>query len=261
MSMENTDFERRFGGLARLYGAEGLAALQAAHIMVIGIGGVGSWAAEALARSGVGALTLVDLDHIAPSNTNRQIHALDGNFGKSKVDAMAERIRAIQPGIRLNLIDDFIEADNLAQIVQAPLDCVIDAIDQMRIKTLLVAHCRQQRLPLIVSGSAGGKLDPTRIRVADLSAVIQDPLLSKMRARLRKEYQFSRTKKMGVECVFSEEPVKYPPQAEGAVCDTATVGKAGLACAGYGSAVSVTASFGLFSAARAIDRVLQRART
>ncbi len=258
MSTDLNDFDRRFGGLARLYGPEGLRALQAAHVMVIGIGGVGSWAAEALARSGVGQLTLVDLDHVALSNTNRQIHALDGNFGKSKVEAMAERIRAIQPGIRLQLIDDFIEPDNLESIVCAPLDCVIDAIDQMRIKTLLAAHCRQLKLHLVVSGSAGGKVDPTRIRVADLSQVIQDPLLSKMRARLRKEHQFARTKKMGVQCVYSEEPVKHPTPTEGAACDSGNLGQAGLACTGYGSAVTVTASFGLFAAARAIDRILSR---
>lgn len=252
--LDETDYDRRFGGLARLYGDDGLARLAAGHVAVIGIGGVGSWAAEALARSGVGQLTLIDLDHIAPSNTNRQIHALDGNYGKAKVDAMAERIRSIQPGCQLQLIDDFIDTDNLATHIDRRYDVVIDAIDQVRIKTLLIAHCRRLKLPLVVCGSAGGKLDPSRLRVADLSRVIQDPLLARIRGQLRKEHGFARERSMGVECIYSEEAVRRPAAASCSV-DASPAPSGGLACTGYGSVVTVTATAGMIAASRALARL------
>jgi predicted ThiF/HesA family dinucleotide-utilizing enzyme len=166
---EAADRARRFGGIARLYGAPALAAFEGAHVAVIGIGGVGSWVAEALARSAVGTLTLIDLDNVAESNTNRQIHALDGNYGKPKVEAMAERIAAINPSCDVRLVEDFVEPDNFTATLGGGFDYVIDAIDSVRTKTALIAWCVERKQPLITIGGAGGQLDPTRIRIDDLA--------------------------------------------------------------------------------------------
>ena len=246
MIEDSIDFSRRFGGLTRLYGVAALDRFQAAHVCVVGIGGVGSWAAEALARSAIGQITLIDLDMVAESNVNRQIHALGDNFGKAKVDAMAERIRAINPGCQVNTIEDFVTADNLEQMLGSGFEYVIDAIDQVRTKAAMIAWCKSHGVPLITSGGAGGQIDPTRIEIADLARTIQDPLLSKVRSLLRKEYGFTRnTKKtFGVPAVFSSEPLRYP---ENASCEDAP-SVSGLNCAGFGSTVSVTAPFGLFAA-------------
>ena len=246
MSEGSIDYSRRFGGLKRLYGAAALARFEAAHVCVVGIGGVGSWAAEALARSAIGSITLIDLDMVAESNVNRQVHALGDNFGKAKVDAMAERILAINPGCRVRTIEDFVGADNLDQMFDKDFDYVIDAIDQVRTKAAMIAWCSIHGLPLITSGGAGGQIDPTRIEIADLARTIQDPLLSKVRSILRKEYGFTRDprKKFGIPAVFSSEPLRYP---ENAACeDVPSV--SGLNCTGFGSVVSVTAAFGLFAA-------------
>lgn len=257
----NMDFARRFGGIDRLYGAGALARLSAAHVCVIGIGGVGSWAAEALARCGVGQLTLIDLDHIAESNTNRQIHALQGAYGQAKVSAMAARIRAINPLCQLTEIDDFITVDNVAQRLPS-CDAVLDAIDDGRAKAALVAHCRAQNIPMVTTAAAGGRRDPTRIRVADLARTEHDPLAARLRAQLRKDYGFPRGNKQnfGIECVFSTEPVVRPQNAACATeADSTAVPQApqGLNCAGYGSVVMVTASFGMTAAGRVIERLLQ----
>jgi tRNA A37 threonylcarbamoyladenosine dehydratase len=251
------DPERRFGGLARLYGAQGLARLQAAHVCVVGIGGVGSWAVEALARSGVGRLTLVDLDHVAESNMNRQIHALEGTLGQAKVLAMAERVVAINPLARVAAVDAFAEPDNLAAIIPADADAVIDAIDSVRAKAALIAFCLARGVQVVTAGAAGGQTDPTRIAVADLARTVQDPLLAKVRSRLRREYGFSRDAKrsFGVEAVYSTEPLSYPEAA----CDAPVAGPAGLGCAGFGSSMVVTASFGLVAAGRVIDAVARSA--
>ncbi|GAA5169490.1 tRNA threonylcarbamoyladenosine dehydratase [Viridibacterium curvum] len=240
------DYERRFGGVARLHGAAGLQAFAAASVCVVGIGGVGSWAAEALARSAVGALTLIDLDMIAESNTNRQIHALGDAWGRAKVDAMAERIIAINPACRVRVVEDFVTEENLASLL-AGHDAVLDAIDNVRVKTAMVVHCSRVGQLLVVCGGAGGKQDPSRIRVDDLSRTEQDPLLAKVRARLRKEHGFTRDprRKFGVEAIYSSEPVQMP-----AMCDP--VGPQGLSCAGYGSDVCVTASVGLLASARVL---------
>ena len=254
------DFERRFGGIARLYGGTALARLAAAHVCVIGIGGVGSWAAEALARSAVGSITLIDLDHVAESNTNRQIHALDGEFGKAKVQAMAQRIRAINPGCVVTGIEEFVSAENVASLLP-PCDAVLDAIDNVRAKAALIAHCRTAGISIVTTGSAGGRCDPTRIQVADLARTVHDPLASSLRARLRKEYAFTRDpkKEFGVECVFSVEPI-IRPESAGPACDFdeepgAKPGLQGLSCAGYGSAVTVTASFGMAAAACVLEQL------
>ena len=243
--------ERRFGGLARLYGEAATRRIAAGHVCVVGIGGVGSWAAEALARSAVGTLTLIDLDHIAESNTNRQIHALEGEYGRAKVQAMASRILAINPACRVQAIEDFVTADNVAALLPR-CDLVLDAIDEVRAKAALLAHCRAAGIAVISTGGAGGRRDPTQITVNDLSRTTHDALAAKLRARLRKEYGFPRDPKQafGIACVYSTEAVVRP---DGLACDVDAAGLHGLNCAGYGSAVTVTASFGLIAAARALD--------
>lgn len=270
-----SDPARRFGGIGRLHGRGALARLADAHVVVIGIGGVGSWAVEALARSGVGRLTLIDLDHVAESNMNRQIHALDSTLGMAKVEAMRARVAAINPDCAVACIEAFIEEGNVAALLPM-CDAVIDAIDNVRAKAALIAHCKRAGLFLVTTGGAGGRADPTRVEVADLSRTVQDALASKVRARLRKEYGFTRDpkKKFGVPCVFSPEPAVNPNRrparadfrvdsaSDGAVCvvdsaaDDPLDGGAGLACAGYGSSVAVTATFGFAAAARVMDHLL-----
>jgi tRNA A37 threonylcarbamoyladenosine dehydratase len=251
------DLERRFGGIARLYGAQALERFRQAHVCVIGIGGVGSWAAEALARSAVGRITLIDLDHIAESNVNRQIHALGDEFGKAKVVAMAERIRAINPACEVVCIEEFVAEDNLDDLLAQGYDYVLDAIDQTRVKAALIAWCKAHEVDLVTTGSAGGQTDPSRIRVADLSRTIQDPLAARLRSLLRKQYGFPRDpkKKFGVECVFSEEPLTYP--SGDLACDVDEGGITGLNCAGFGSSVCVTATFGFVAAARVLTGLAQ----
>lgn len=261
------DSERRFGGMARLYGAAGLARLQNAHICVIGIGGVGSWAAEALARSAVGAITLIDLDHVAESNINRQIHAADATLGMAKIEAMARRISSYAPDCRLTLIDDFLSEENVALILPA-CDGIIDAIDNVRAKAALIAHCKKNKIALVTTGGAGGRVDPSRVQVDDLSRTIQDALASNVRARLRKEYGFTRDpkKKFGIECVFSPEQLRRPvveacdvPGSDSSTDAAQAANQAsapqGLSCAGYGSSVAVTSTFGMVAAARLIDKI------
>jgi tRNA A37 threonylcarbamoyladenosine dehydratase len=248
------DLDRRFGGVSRLYGDEGAGHLQAAHVCVVGIGGVGSWSAEALARTGVGQITLVDLDMVAESNTNRQIHALGEIYGKAKVDAMAERIRAINPACQVKCIEDFVTPENVSQMLDQDFSVVIDAIDQVRAKAAMIAFCRRRKLPIVVAGAAGGQIDPTRVMVSDLSLTVQDPLLAKVRSLLRREYGFAPggKKKFGVPAVYSTEPLRYPSNP--ASCD-APPGPSGLNCAGFGSSVCVTAVFGMAAAAQAINLI------
>lgn len=262
-----TDPERRFGGLDRLYGAGAVHTLAGARACVVGIGGVGSWVAEALARSGVGRIALIDLDHVAESNINRQVQALDSTLGQAKVLAMAARMRDINPACRIDTVDDFLTPENAAGLLEG-FDVVVDAIDNVRAKVAIAVVCRDRRLPLVMAGGAGGKLDPGRIRVDDLARTEQDPLLAKVRARLRKEHGFTRDpkRKFGIEAVYSTEPLRYPAPA---ACDVgeapqtaaASRGPQGLACAGYGSSVAVTASVGLFAAARAIEQLLRASRS
>ena len=247
------DFERRFGGIARLYGESALTSFKQAHVCVIGVGGVGSWAVEGLARSAIGKITMIDLDHLSESNVNRQLHALTDTLGKSKVDALAERIAQINPYCVVTRIEEFIDPDNVATLIPVgQFDYVIDAIDNTRAKTALVVHCRANHIPLVTIGSAGGQVDPTRIAVCDLSRTEQEPLLARVRKRLRRLHGFPRgTKnKFGIDAVYSTEPVRHP---ELCVTDDETnsemnEGLNGLNCAGYGSAVVVTASFGFVAA-------------
>lgn len=250
------DAERRFGGIGRLYGEHAIARLAASSVCVVGVGGVGSWVVEALARSGVGRLTLIDLDHVAESNINRQAHALDATLGQAKVVAMSDRVRGINPRCVVTAIDDFLTPENAAGLL-AGFDVVVDAIDNVRAKVAMAAHCRQQHITLVMAGGAGGKTDPSRIRVDDLSRTEQDPLLAKVRAQLRKEHGFTRDpkRKFGIEAVYSCEPLRFPLTT---ACETAQAPQ-GLACAGYGSSMAMTASVGLFVAARAMDHLLKSA--
>ncbi len=246
-------YARRFGGLNRLYGEMALDRLAVAHVCVIGIGGVGSWAAEALARSGVGRLTLIDMDHIAESNLNRQIHALESTLGQSKVGAMAERIAQINPVCRVVCVDDFITEANIAERVPADA-LVLDAIDQMGPKAALIAQCRARGQVAVTTGGAGGRRDPTRIRVADLARVSHDPLAAGLRTRLRREYGFPHGGEgdFGCLCIYSDEPMMRP---ETAVCATDEGGA--LNCAGYGSSMCVTAAFGCAAAAQVLGLIAQ----
>jgi tRNA A37 threonylcarbamoyladenosine dehydratase len=246
----DVDPERRFGGLERLYGSGTTTRLASARVAVVGIGGVGCWVAEALARSGVGTLKLIDPDNLVESNINRQIHALDGTLGQAKVTAMAARVRSIHPQCRVEAVEDSLTPENTATLLHG-VDLVVDAIDDARAKIAIAVHCRQTRLPLLMAGGAGGKTDPRRIRVGDLAHTTQDPLLSKVRARLRREHGFTREpgRKFGIEVVTSDEPARRPP-----ACNT---GPHGLSCAGYGSSMAMTATIGLFIAARALERLLR----
>ncbi len=247
---------RRFGGLDRLYGVDGAARIRSAHVLVAGIGGVGSWTAEALARSGVSALTLIDLDHVSESNINRQIHALSSTVGQAKVDAMRERIAQINPECRVFTIDDFVEPGNWLGMVDAatkangPLDGTVDACDQVRAKLAMAAWSREIRSRFISVGAAGGKRHAHKVDIDDLSRVTHDPLLAQLRQRLRKDHGAPRDgKPIGVTCVFSCEAVA-PPDASCAI-----EGDGSLNCHGYGSVVSVTATFGQCAAGWLIDRI------
>lgn len=258
--MDAASPSRRFGGIERLYGAGSLTRLAAAQVCVIGIGGVGSWAAEALARSGVGRLTLVDLDHVAESNVNRQVHALESTLGMAKVLAMRERIGQINPACRVDCIEEFVTPENVAALLPATagFGAVLDCIDQVRAKAALVAHCRRHKLTVVTTGGAGGRVDPTRVRIDDLARTTQDALASKLRASLRKDYGFSRDakKKFGVPCVFSDEQIRKPASHSAGAESCALDGGAGLACAGYGSSVAVTAAFGCAAAAHCLGILL-----
>ncbi len=262
---DDIDFARRFGGVSRLYGEDGLKKLQSVHICVIGIGGVGSWAAEALARNAVGTITLIDLDNIAESNVNRQLHAVDGAFGKAKVTAMRERIHSINPLATVHEIEDFVTPENTSEMLNRNYDGIVDCIDDAKAKMAIVAFCKSNNIPMVTTGGAGGRLDPTRIRQADLSLVTGDRLLAKVRNGLRRDYAFpkgddskNKTSKrkaslFGITAVYSDENVIQPNRT----CETdAEAAVTGLNCAGYGSSVCVTAPFGFAAAAALLSKIL-----
>jgi len=264
---DTSDAERRFGGLARLFGLQAYAALRQAHVAVVGIGGVGSWAAEALARHGVGALTLIDLDHIAESNINRQVHALSETLGQSKVEAMAARIQGIHPTCKITLVDDFLTSENVSEVLPETLDVVIDCTDQMSAKVAMALQARARQQALIVCGGAGGKTNVLALRCADLSESTHDALLARLRNVLRKQHGFPRASelagkprkripKMGVRVLWLDQPTILP-EAWQASQTSAEAGLQGLSCAGYGSSVTVTASMGLAAAAEAVNKIIQ----
>lgn len=248
----SVDAGRRFGGVGRLYGEDAARAFAAANVCVVGVGGVGSWAVEALARSAVGQLTLIDLDMVAESNANRQIHALDDVWGKAKVEAMRERVHAINPACRVRTVEDFVTEGNLEELL-AGHDVIIDAIDQVRVKVAMAAWSVAKGIPLVMAGGAGGKQDPARIRMDDLARTEQDPLLARVRAQLRKLHGFPKDPKrrFGIQTVYSSEPLQRP-----VACETGEAPQ-GLSCAGYGSAVCVTAPFGFLAASAALGILKQ----
>jgi tRNA A37 threonylcarbamoyladenosine dehydratase len=249
--MEDIDFNRRFGGVERLYGKDAVTLLKTAHICVIGIGGVGSWAAEALARSAVGHLTLIDLDHIAESNINRQIHALSHTLGKSKVLAMKERILEINPMCQVDTVDDFISNENIEALIKQHFNVVIDAIDQASIKTSLALHALKEKIPLVMTGGAGGRIDPSFIKIADLSLTHGDRLIAKIRHDVKKALQLKESQKVGIDVVFTDEVMIKPEDA----CEVDEA-LTGLHCGGYGSSVMITATFGFMAASLALKKLL-----
>ena len=249
--MEDIDFNRRFGGVERLYGIKALDRFKNSRVCVIGIGGVGSWAAEALARNAVGQITLIDLDHIAESNINRQIHALSSTLGKSKVLAMKERILEINPMCQVDIIDDFISNDNIEIFIKPHFNVVIDAIDQATIKTTLALHTLREKISLVMTGGAGGRIDPSCIKIADLSLTHGDRLIAKIRHDVKKTLQLKESQKVGIDVVFSDEVMMRPDEA----CENDQA-LTGLHCGGYGSSVMVTATFGFMTASRALKKLL-----
>ena len=250
---ESPDLERRFGGLARLYGAAGAKRIRQSHIVVVGLGGVGSWTAEAAARSGVAQLTLIDLDHIAESNINRQSHALETTLGQSKVIAMRERIALINPECKVHAIEEFVDADNWPRVAglesgfDPALTGVVDACDQAKAKTAMAVWALHTKALFISVGAAGGKRLAHKVDIDDLSAVTHDPLLAQLRYRLRKTHNAQRGKKIGVSCVFSREAVVQP--------SVSTTSDSSLNCHGYGSTVSVTSAFGVCAAGWLIGKI------
>lgn len=257
----STFADPRFAGVDRLYGAGSAARLADRSVCVIGVGGVGSWVVEALARSGVGRLTLIDADDVCVSNTNRQLHAYAGQYGRSKVAVMAERARAINPAIEAIAVEEFLTPASIERLLSTGHDLVLDCCDAFRVKVETIAWCRRRKLPLIVSGSAGGRTDPTLIRVRDLSRTEQDAMLALIRKKLREEFRFPRGPKryFGVQAIYSLENVQYP-QADGRVCGVRpAAGEAGkLDCGGgLGAVTHVTCAFAMAMVSRAIARLLE----
>ncbi len=257
--------DARFSGIDRLYGAGAVARLARSRVCVIGIGGVGSWAAEALARSGVGQISLVDADEVCVGNTNRQLHALDGNYGKAKVAVMAQRLAAINPRLQVEPIEQFLTPANLSDLLGRGHDIVLDACDAFRVKVEAIAWCRRRKLPLVTVGSAGGRTDPTLVTVRDLSRTEHDALLALVRKKLREEFRFPRGPKryFGVQAVYSRENVRYP-QADGSVCGTrpAAGDALKLDCgSGLGAATHVTGAFAFAAVSRVLARLLAAPRS
>ena len=254
-------YERRFKGTQTLYGASAVDTFAAAHVYVIGVGGVGSWAAEALARTAVGTITLIDLDVLVASNVNRQLPALDSTFGQSKIAAMATRIREINPKVRLHLIDDFLTPETVAELLPSRAQAkavaqknpivILDCVDDMNAKLAISLHCRFNKLKLVCAGGAGGKIDPSQIKVSDLRDSYQDPLLAKLRNKLRHEKGINSAlkEKFGIKCVYSTEPPRVDKS-----CQTG-----GLHCGGYGSAVVVTSVVAMLMVSEALQLLLKQA--
>lgn len=244
---QDDEYDRRFAGVAKIYSEDTFSHYEKSHVMVIGIGGVGSWAVEALARTGVGELTLIDMDVVAASNINRQLPAMSSTLGMDKIEVMAERCRSINPRIKINLIDDYLTPENVKELLAEAPDLILDCIDDVKAKLALMLHCRFNKIPLIVSGGAGGKLDPLKIRVADLSKTEQDPMLAKLRTQLRSKGICKKPKeKFGITCVYSIDN----PFSNADVCASA-----GLRCGGYGSAVVVTSSFAMIAVAEGLKKL------
>lgn len=237
--------------------------LKNAHVCVVGVGGVGTWAAEALVRSGIGAITLIDMDDICITNTNRQVPALDGQVGQLKVDSMAERLKAINPECDITTVMDFVTVKNMQNLIDDRFSYVIDCIDSVKNKAALIAHCKRNKIRIVVTGAAGGQIDPTQISMIDVNKCYNDPLIAKVRSMLRREYNFSRNTKRNysIPCVFSTEQMVYP-QPDGSVCSTRSSEDSStrLDCSsGFGSATMVTGTFGFVAASRVVKRIAEGA--
>ena len=260
-TVEDDQYERRFQGTRTLYGTSAVDTFAAAHVYVIGVGGVGSWVAEALARTAVGTITLIDLDVLVASNVNRQLPALDSTFGQSKIGAMATRVYEINPKVTLNLIDDFLTVENVAALLPSREEAkaaaeqgkpivILDCVDDMSAKLAIALHCRFNKLKLVCAGGAGGKIDPSQIKVSDLKDSYQDPLLAKLRNKLRHEKGINSAlkEKFGIKCVYSTEPPRVDKS-----CQTG-----GLHCGGYGSAVVVTSVVAMIMVSEALQLLIKQ---
>lgn len=268
ISSLSAPYLQRFAGIGRLYGQSALLKFAQSHVVVIGIGGVGTWVTESLARSGIGQISLIDLDDICVTNTNRQIHALKETIGQSKVEIMAQRIKAINPECVVNEIEDFITLDNLNEYLNSAkagsdIDFVVDCIDVVKQKAALIAWCKRYKLPIVTVGGAGGQMDPTQIQLCDLAKTHQDPLLAKVRNLLRKEYNFSKntSRRFGIDAVFSTEQLVYP-QADGSVCanKSGADGNMRMDCAsGFGAITTVTGTFGFVAVSKILKKLAAKA--
>ena len=244
----NEQYENRFGGIKRLYGTTALQKFKDSHVCVVGIGGVGSWVVESLVRHGVGKITLIDMDHIVESNINRQIHALDSTDGESKIKAMKDRIIDINPTCLVDCIDDFLEESNIESHISSRFDFIIDAIDQSSVKTSLAEYCQSKNLSLIMVGGAGGRVDPARIKIADLSKTFGDPLLSNIRKHFNKKNKLSKSK-YKIPTIFSDEPIIKSDE-----CEVDQSG-GGLSCDGYGSSLNITATMAFYVVAYIFSKI------
>ena len=258
----SSSYQQRFGGIIRLYGTQATKKLMQAHVLVIGIGGVGSWVAEALARSGVGTISLMDLDDICITNSNRQIHAIHSQIGLPKVETTCSRLKDINPEIITHGIEDFLDQDNITQYIQQTYTLVVDAIDSSMTKSALIAHCKRCKIPIITAGSSGGKKDPSKITYGDLSKTRNDPLLAKVRNNLRRHHGFSRNPKrvFSIEAIYSTEQMTYPDN-QGETCQhRGFIGEGKkLDCSGgYGASTMMTASFGLLASSRCIEKIIKK---
>jgi tRNA A37 threonylcarbamoyladenosine dehydratase len=259
--MSDSDYQERFGGIGRLYGNEAMATFRTTHVVIVGIGGVGSWTAESLARSGIGEITLVDMDDICLTNTNRQVHTLHNTVGGPKISVMARRLKEINPALKVNERSMFYTESTAEEFFSIPCNAIVDAIDSVRQKTHLLATARQRKIPIVTAGAAGGRSDVSRIKVADLSKSRGDPLLMLVRKKLRTAYRFPREGKgkFRIPCVYSDELPIYP-WTNGSVCEEREPGTpSGINCdVGLGSATHITASMGLFAAGLVLDLLAQQ---
>ena len=258
MAHLSPEYMLRFGGIGRLYGARALPSLARAHVAVVGVGGVGSWAVEALARSGIGQLSLIDLDDICIQNTNRQLHTLSSTVGQQKVDALAARARAINPELQVHAVSDFFTPQTL-ELIHPGLDYVVDAIDHAQNKALLLASCVRQNIPVVTCGAAGGRRDPTRIEVADLNRTGSDGLLRHVRRMLRQDHGFEAKGDWGIPCVFTREAAVYPTKDGGTAQTRDRSISLKLDCAsGFGTASFVTGAFGFHTAALVVGALAEK---
>ena len=261
--MSESDYEQRFGGIRRLYGSQEQACIHAMHICVVGLGGVGSWAVEALARSGVGNLTIIDYDTIASSNINRQLPATTDTLGRKKAEVLAARVESINPECNVTIIDDFITLDTLSDYLDRGYSYVIDAIDSIKFKSGIIYYCKRNKIPVITTGGAGGLIDPTQIKIRDLNKTHNDPLAAKVRSFLRGQYGYTRNTQryFGIECVYSLEQPRYPKEGGKVSFEKPGIHGVSMDCNfAYGSSTMVTASFGFIAAARVIEKSIKKCK-